>query len=232
MRSALRLRSACYSFVSLLVVSGFACSGPAPSDETPTAGTGTGGHAGTAPTTAGTLSGGGSAAAGTASAGSSTTLGGGAGSGTAGSASEAGRGGHSTAGVAGMSAGGAHAGATTGGNAGSSSGGSGGSGGTSSAAVCDKVKTEYASELAKQLECKPGAGSQCTNRAAAAPGCECRVFIQPADPFAIEHLSNLANGWFDADCSMPSCPAKCSTAAAGTCQADAKSSLGGRCVSP
>jgi hypothetical protein len=94
------------------------------------------------------------------------------------------------------------------------------------------VKKEYAAELEKQLECKPGAGSQCTNRAAAAPGCECRVFIQPSDPFAIEHLSNVANAWFDEDCSNPSCPAKCSTAAAGTCQADAKSSLGGRCVSP
>jgi hypothetical protein len=94
------------------------------------------------------------------------------------------------------------------------------------------AKAAYAAELAKQLECKPGAASQCTNRAAAAPGCECRVFIQPSDPFAIEHLSNVANDWFDGDCSNPTCPAKCSTAAAGTCQADAKSSLGGRCVTP
>lgn len=98
--------------------------------------------------------------------------------------------------------------------------------------MCQMVKTEYASELDKQLGCKPGAGSQCTNKVAAAPGCECRVFIQPADPFAIEHLSNVGNGWFEADCSMASCPAKCSTAAAGTCQADTKSPLGGRCVTP
>jgi hypothetical protein len=112
--------------------------------------------------------------------------------------------------------------------AGSASGGSGGA----NAAVCQMVKTEYADELDKQLACKPGAGAQCTNKVAAAPGCECRVFIQPADPFAIEHLSNVGNGWFEADCGMASCPAKCSTAAAGTCQVDAKSPLGGRCVTP
>jgi hypothetical protein len=94
------------------------------------------------------------------------------------------------------------------------------------------IRSEYLAELDKQLACTPNAASQCTDRAAAGPGCECRVFIEPADPFAIEHLSNVANGWFTADCSMPSCPAKCSTAATGTCQADAKSPLGGRCVSP
>lgn len=94
------------------------------------------------------------------------------------------------------------------------------------------VKAEYAAELEKQLACKPNTASQCTNKVAAAPGCECRVFMQPSDPFAIEHLSNLGNGWFDADCSMPSCPAKCTTATAGTCQADAKSPSGGRCVTP
>jgi hypothetical protein len=94
------------------------------------------------------------------------------------------------------------------------------------------VAAEYASELEQQLACSPNAGSQCVNRAASAPGCECRVFIQPTDPFAIEHLSNVADGWFDANCNMPSCPAQCSTAAAGTCQADAKSALGGRCITP
>ena len=93
------------------------------------------------------------------------------------------------------------------------------------------MKAEYESELEKQLACNPNAGSQCANKVAAAPGCECRVFMQPSDPFAIEHLSNVANGWFDADCSMPTCPARCSTAATGTCQADSKSPLGGRCVS-
>ena len=145
-------------------------------------------------------------------------------SGAAGMTASAGQSSAGNGGVGGASAGGAPAG----GSAGSAS--VAGSAGTSSAALCDMIKTEYAAELAKQLECKPGAASQCTNRAAAAPGCECRVFIQPSDPFAIEHLSNVANGWFDEDCSNPSCPAKCSTAAAGTCQADAKSSMGGRSV--
>lgn len=147
----------------------------------------------------------------------------------AGSLSSSGSGGAGGAGgtpTAGAPAGGA--GATGGAFAGSGTGGGAGS----NSALCQMVKTEYADELDKQLACTPGAGSQCTNKVAAAPGCECRVFIQPADPFAIEHLSNVGNGWFEADCSMASCPAKCSTAAAGTCQADAKSSSGGRCVTP
>jgi hypothetical protein len=136
-------------------------------------------------------------------------------------------GGASAAGAAGA-AGGVGGTAAAAGGAGGTAGGTAGA----NAAVCQTVKTEYAAELEKQLACKPGAGSQCTNKVAAAPGCECRVFIQPADPFAIEHLSNVGNGWYAADCSMASCPAKCSTAAAGTCQADAKSPLGGRCVTP
>jgi hypothetical protein len=231
MRSFLGLRLACSSFLSLLVSNGVACSGSEPNPDTAAASSGAGGHSGSAPSAGGTLSAGtgGSAVGGvTTSGGASAATAGAAAGGSA--TGNAGSSGQSSAGVAGTSGGGAHAGSASGGSAGSAS--VGGSGGTSSAALCDMIKAEYAAELAKQLECKPGAGSQCTNRAAAAPGCECRVFIQPSDPFAIEHLSNVANGWFDEDCSMPSCPAKCSTAAAGTCQADAKSSLGGRCVTP
>jgi hypothetical protein len=146
----------------------------------------------------------------------------------------------STAGVAGKAGAGSGGlsgsgtgGATTGGVAtGDGGGGSASGGGSGASAVCEGVNAEYASELEKQLACNPNAGSQCANKVAAAPGCECRVFMQPSDPFAIEHLSNVANGWFDADCSMPTCPARCSTAATGTCQADSKSPLGGRCVSP
>jgi hypothetical protein len=150
-----------------------------------------------------------------------------------GSAATAGTGTGGTSGVSGGSAGGASG---SGGGAGNNGGGAGsagnGGGGAGASAVCAMVKSEYAAELEKQLACNPNAGSQCTDRAAAAPGCDCRVFIEPSDPFAIEHLSNVAHGWFDADCSMPTCPAKCSTANAGTCQADPKSSLGGRCVTP
>lgn len=135
-------------------------------------------------------------------------------------------GGQGGASAGGVPASGGSAGATAGGSAGGSAGSAGSNG------ACPMIAAEYASELEKQLACNPSAGSQCTNRAEAAPGCECRVFIQPSDPFAIEHLSNLANGWFDADCSMPSCPAMCSAAAAGTCQADSKSPLGGRCITP
>ncbi len=114
----------------------------------------------------------------------------------------------------------------------SGNGGSAGSGDAGASAMCPAIKAEYAAELEKQLGCKPNAASQCTDRVAAGAGCECLVFIEPSDPFAIEHLSNVANGWFDADCSMPTCPAQCTTAAVGTCQADSKYALGGRCVTP
>jgi hypothetical protein len=128
----------------------------------------------------------------------------------------------------GAAAGGVSPGGVAGGDrAGSSAGGSAGA-----ATVCQMLQTEYAGELEEQLACKPNAAAQCTDRVAAAPGCECRVFIEPSDPFAIEQLSNVANGWFDADCSGASCPANCSSAAVGTCQADASSPLGGRCVTP
>jgi hypothetical protein len=134
--------------------------------------------------------------------------------------------------AAGMHAGGGVGAAGGGGSAGGGVSAAGGGSAGSNGAACKVVQSEYAVELDKQLLCNPNAGSQCSNRVAAAPGCECRVFIQPSDPFAIEHLSNVANGWFDHDCSMPSCPAKCSTAAVGTCQPDPKSSLGGRCLTP
>jgi hypothetical protein len=133
-------------------------------------------------------------------------------------------------GSAGKAGGGSSGGAgkaSTGGAAGS---GSGGSAGNSNA--CKMVQAEYAAELERQLQCNPKAGSQCMGRVSAAPGCECRVFITPSDPFAIENMSNIAGGWFDADCSNPTCPAKCTTATVGTCQADSKSSLGGHCVTP
>jgi hypothetical protein len=139
--------------------------------------------------------------------------------------------GSSTSGGGGMTG---ASGATAGGvsSGGVAGGGEQNGGGVQGNDACPMIASEYASELEKQLECNPSAGSQCTNKVALAPGCECRVFIQPSDPFAIEHLSNVANGWFEADCSMPSCPAQCSTAAAGMCQADPKSPLGGRCITP
>lgn len=178
---------------------------------------------------------------------------GGGGAGATGGAGASSIGGTSGAGVGGVA--GAHAGSataesgsahggTSGGGHGGGSGGSAGTGGVAggssgsggatagASAMCDEIRTDYAAELVPQLECTPGAGSQCADRVAAAPGCECRVFIEPRDPFAIEHLSNVANAWFEDDCSMPSCPAQCTTASAGTCQADSKSSKGGRCVTP
>jgi hypothetical protein len=172
-----------------------------------------------------------SSAAGSAGATEGTFTSAGTATSTAGVAGKAGAatGGLSGAGMGGVPSGGV---ATGDGGGGTASGAGSGGGGGSASAACGAVKAEYATELEKQLACNPNAGSQCANKVAAAPGCECRVFMQPSDPFAIEHLSNVANGWFDADCSMPTCPAKCSTAATGTCQADSKSPLGGRCVSP
>ena len=158
MRSSLGLRLACRSCWFLLALSGFACSGSEPNAESSGGGSGSGGHSGSAPSAAGTPS------AGTGSGVGGGATSGGAGAATAGTAaggtapSNAGSAGHSSAGMAGTAAGGAHAGSAAGGSAGSAS--VAGSAGTSSAAMCDMIKTEYAAELAKQLECKPGAGSR------------------------------------------------------------------------
>jgi hypothetical protein len=137
--------------------------------------------------------------------------------------------------------GGAGAGAGAGGVAGAQIGVAGGSSGHAGAAgqgaagasaACQMIASEYAAELEKQLACDPQASSPCTDRAVAAPGCSCRLLIEPSDPFAIESLSNLEAGWFEADCATPTCSATCSAAAAGICQVDPKSARGGRCVTP
>lgn len=142
----------------------------------------------------------------------------------------AGRGGAGSGGSAAMAG---TSGAPTGGGGGGGVNGSAGKAGSAGvSAQCAEIADDYATELDQQLACDPNSGSQCHDRVAAAPGCECRVFIQPADPFAIEHLSNVANGWFDLDCSQPSCPAGCTSAVSGRCDADPESPLGGRCVTP
>jgi hypothetical protein len=225
--SPARLRAFARSCALFLSLAAVACSAPGPgSDPSDANASGAAGQAGSAQAGTSSVSSGAGGVA--AAAGGSTPLGGGGIANGGSSAGHAGGGGVAVAGVGGAMLAGNHSGgASVGGSA-----GNGGSGGVDTNAVCQMVKSEYAAELDKQLGCNPNAGSQCTNKVAAAPGCECRVFMQPTDPFAIEHLSNVGNGWFEADCSMPSCPAKCTTAAAGTCQADAKSPLGGRCVTP
>lgn len=189
------------------------------------------------PTTRDDSAGGGGAAPGLAGSSAQAMAGaesGGVGSGMAGGNIVSFAGGGSAAGGVGGVAGQAGTSGAPGGamSASGSAGSSAGQSGAGTSAVCDEVRSEYFAELARQLDCNPSASQQCVNRAAAAPGCECRVFIQPTDPFAIEQLSNVASGWFDADCSMPSCPMRCSTAATGRCEVDASAALGGRCVSP
>jgi hypothetical protein len=148
-----------------------------------------------------------------------------AGGGAGGNAGHAGSSGGHTGGSASGGKSGGTGGATTGGSA------TGGSGGVS--AKCKMIQAEYAAELEKQLGCNPSAANQCTGPAVIAAGCECEVFIQPADPFAIENLSNYSNAWFNEDCGTPICPTTtCSNARKGTCKADSKSSLGGRCTTP
>jgi hypothetical protein len=120
-----------------------------------------------------------------------------------------------------------------GGSAGHTSGGGGAAaGGSSNAASCQKVKQDYAAELERQLGCNPSGSNQCKDSVAAAPGCSCRVFMQPTDLFAIENLANMANDWYVLDCSMPACPTSCTTASVGKCQPDSKFPAGGRCVTP
>jgi hypothetical protein len=94
------------------------------------------------------------------------------------------------------------------------------------------VQSDYAAELEKQVACNPRLSSmQCAGRVPAAPACgNCRIAIEPKDPFAIENLTNIEDGWFRAGCSMPTCPTPCPSGTRAVCQTDATSTLGGRCA--
>lgn len=228
MGSPLSFRPAPYLVFGLLVhAAASACSSPDSGNGSPGGGAGAGGQAGSG--TAG--------ASGAVSSGAAGFNAGGS-SGASAAGGSAGGGGKAGGGTAGAASAGANVGGTAAGSGNAGAGGKGGAGGGSGgggagmSARCPIIKADYAKELDKQLNCNPSVGSQCDDRVDAAPGCECRVFIQPSDPFAIEHLANVANEWFDEDCTMPSCPATCSNAASGTCQASAGSPLGGRCVTP
>jgi hypothetical protein len=95
--------------------------------------------------------------------------------------------------------------------------------------MCAELAKAYADELAVQVACTPGAQNQCQSRVEAVPGCDCRVPIQPKDPFAIENLFNMQDDWLTADCAPLTCLATCPSGN-GRCQADSGSTLGGRCV--
>jgi hypothetical protein len=160
-------------------------------------------------------------------------------SGAAGRASGGAAGGTSPMGGAanrgGASMGGGAAGRTSGGTAGAASGGVGGgmagAGGNPNGAACKQMESDYAEELATQIVCNPQqGGTRCGGRVAAAPGCDCRIFIDPKDLLAVEHLGNRQEEWFQAGCSMPTCPASCPSGNRGVCQADSSATLGGRCV--
>jgi hypothetical protein len=125
----------------------------------------------------------------------------------------------------GTSAGGGPPDAGAGAAGGASPGGAGAGGSADASARCAQIATEYASSFAEQLTCNPGGGDQCQDRIEAAPGCDCLVFIEPKDPFAIEHLTNVFIDYLDADCESPMCPDTCPDAARGTCGSD------GRCTS-
>ncbi|HTV21345.1 MAG TPA: hypothetical protein VMG12_21810 [Polyangiaceae bacterium] len=124
-------------------------------------------------------------------------------------------------GTAGAAAGvGGAGGAPSGGSAGGTGGMSGAGGAPEPSARCAAIEAEYTSSFTPQLTCQPGAANQCEDRIEAAPGCDCRVFIEPKDPFAIEHLTNVFIEWLDADCENPTCPSTCPNGTRGTCGAN------------
>jgi hypothetical protein len=112
-----------------------------------------------------------------------------------------------------------------GGVAGGPPGGAAGAGGSGGSGVtCAQIAAEYASSFAEQVTCNPGAGNQCQDRIEAAPGCDCRLFIEPKDPFAIEDLLNVYAAWLDANCQDPMCPSSCPSGMNGVCGSN------GRCT--
>ena len=84
-------------------------------------------------------------------------------------------------------------------------------------ARCAAIESEYASSLAEQIACNPGQGDSCQDRIEVAAGCGCLVFIEPKEPFAIEHLTNVFIDYLDADCENPACPSPCPSGTRGAC---------------
>lgn len=110
------------------------------------------------------------------------------------------------------------AGMPSGGGAAGAGGGAAGAGAApDNSARCAAIEAEYTSSFEPQLTCTPGVAGQCQDRIEAAPGCDCRVFIEPKDPFAIEHLTNVFIEWLDADCEDATCPSTCPTGTRGAC---------------
>jgi hypothetical protein len=95
----------------------------------------------------------------------------------------------------------------------------------STADMCLAISTEYATALAKAGECTPGAANTCTKPVLASFYCRCQTFV--SGPTA--NLTAIA-ARFDAAGCVSLCTGLCAMPTGATCQADATSSTGGRCV--
>ena len=98
---------------------------------------------------------------------------------------------------------------------------------TADAAVCDSIRSDYATALASAQECTVGAPNQCTVQVRAGFFCGCTTYANgSADTLAAIAANFQADG-----CATP-CIGTCVALQALSCVADKTSSTGGRCKLP
>jgi hypothetical protein len=92
-------------------------------------------------------------------------------------------------------------------------------------ATCQAISTDYATALAKASECTLGLANRCTKPVIASFTCRCHAFVSGST----DELSAISARFDSAGC-VSQCTGKCATSTGATCEVDATSSTGGRCV--
>jgi hypothetical protein len=96
---------------------------------------------------------------------------------------------------------------------------------TPSAETCQAISTDYATALAKASECTLGLANRCTKSVIASFTCRCHAFVSGST----DELTAIS-AHFDAGGCVSQCTGSCATVTGATCEVDATSSTGGRCV--
>ena len=91
--------------------------------------------------------------------------------------------------------------------------------------LCQSISTEYESALMKAKECALGGAQQCTKLVTASFYCRCQVFVEGDT----NNLNAIATRFESSGCDT-GCQGTCVGERAASCQPDATSSTGGRCL--
>jgi hypothetical protein len=91
---------------------------------------------------------------------------------------------------------------------------------------CGAIDIKYPQEVNKATECTLGAADQCTKQIALWPDCQCPSFANGDTAV----LTSLLQRYQELGCETAGCTVDCREPVPSTCEADATSSTGARCV--